>query len=156
MSIFKADTQSAPPRRSAPFEQEPGYYEPAGLWFYGNVRLLQSSLFYVPASLGPPTHLPRILDEIERDAEHHVLNSRTLVCGIHQAAHMRAAIVPLRWRSPRIVVLSRGFHFHLGKELTNEPFLSATLWRDRWDPKTDLARIIRVRFKRAALCVLRV
>jgi DNA processing protein len=61
------------------------------------------------------------------------------VTGIHSAAHMRAAIVPLRWGAPRILVLSGGFHYHLGENLDQEPFRSARLWRYAWDPLTDLA-----------------
>lgn len=127
------------PRRSAPYDVEPGYYEPGGLWLYGNVRLLQAKLAYAPAAGGPPVHRPRELEALEREAEEHVLASRVLVCGIHNAAHQRVAVVPLRWGSPRIVVLSGGFHHHLGKDLKDEPFRAARLWRYQWDPKTDLA-----------------
>ena len=55
------------------------------------------------------------------------------------ALYRRAAIVPLRWGSPRIVVLSGGIRFHLGHDLSHEPFRAARLWRYRWDPATDLA-----------------
>jgi len=131
--------KETPPRRTAPFNQEPGFYEPAGLWFYGNIRLLGAELSYVRRTLGSLDSSPRELDEIEREAETLVLQNRVLVCGIHNIPQMRAAIVPLRWGCPRIVVLSGGFQFHLGENLDQEPFLSATLWRDRWDPRTDLA-----------------
>jgi hypothetical protein len=125
--------------RSAPYEEEPGYYEPAGLWLYGNVRLLQSSLAYIASASGPEVHRPAQLDAIEREAEELVLSSKTLVCGIHSAAHMRAAVVPLRWGSPRILILSGGFRHHLGEDLKQEPFRTARLWRYQWDAKTDLA-----------------
>ena len=128
-----------PPRRSAPYEVEPGYYEAGCLWFYGNTRLLHGALACVPATFGPELHRPRELDAIEREAESLVLDSKILVCGIHSAAHQRAAVVPLRWGAPRIVVLSGGFHHHLGKDLKNEPFRAARLWRYQWDPRTDLA-----------------
>ena len=45
----------------------------------------------------------------------------------------------LRWGSPEVVVISGGFKFHLGDDLSREPFLSATLWRERWESRTDLA-----------------
>lgn len=118
---------------------KPTYCPEAGLWVYGNVRLLESSLVYIPAALGPDVHLPRELEELEREAEFHVLESRTLVCGIHSAAHKRIAVVPLRWGSPRIVVLSGGFCHHLGQSLDQEPFRTARLWRYVWDPLTDMA-----------------
>lgn len=127
------------PRRTAPFDQEPGFYESAGLWLYGNARLLHGKLAHVPTALGPPGHLPSQLEEIDRESEKLVLNGQILVCGIHSPAHQRAAIVPLRWGSPRIVIFSGGFHFHLGKDLGEEPFRAARLWRYAWDPLTDLA-----------------
>ena len=67
------------------------------------------------------------------------MDGKVLVCGIHSPAHQRVAVVPLRWGSPRIVVLSGGFFHHLGADLREEPFRSARLWRYAWDPSTDLA-----------------
>lgn len=129
---------TAPPRRSAPFDQEPGFYEPAGLWLYGNVRLLEGKLAHVEEALGEPDHLPSELDAIERKAEELVLNGCVLVTGIHNPAHQRAAIVPLRWGAPRILVLSGGFKHHLGPGLKDEPFRAARLWRYQFDERTDL------------------
>lgn len=60
-------------------------------------------------------------------------------CGIHSPAHQNAAVVPLRWGSPRILVLSGGFRYHFGKDLMDEPFRVARLYRFGWDPVTDLA-----------------
>lgn len=139
LSTQRTGVMPVRPRRSAPFEVEPGFYEPAGLWFYGNIRLLEASLAYIPRSLGYVEQTASELDAIEQEAEYRVLHSTILVCGIHNAAQMRAAIVPLRWGCPRIVVFSGGFQFHLGKDLSQEPFLSATLWRECWDARTDLA-----------------
>lgn len=68
-----------------------------------------------------------------------MLEGGTLVCGVHGPAHRRAAVVPLRWGGPRIVVFSGGFRFHLGEDLADEPFPAARLWRRAWDPGTDLA-----------------
>lgn len=129
----------APPRRTAPFDQEPGYCESSGLWLYGNARLLDGALACVIEACGLNIHRPRELDAIEQAAEMLVLDSKVLVCGIHSPAHQRAAVVPLRWGAPRIVVLSGGFNYHLGKDLKDEPFRAARLWRYQWDPKTDLA-----------------
>lgn len=128
-----------PPRRTAPFDVEPGYYEPGALWLYGNVRLFAGTLACVERAAGPNTHRARDFDIIELEAEKHVLESRVLVCGVHSPAHQRAAVVPLRWGAPRIVVLSGGFKHHLGPDLKDEPFRSARLWRYQFDPKTDLA-----------------
>ena len=131
--------RETPPRRTAPFNAEPGFYEPAGLWLYGNIRLLDGPLAYVKRTIGALDSRPSELDEIERETENLVLQSRILVCGVHNIPQMRSAIVPLRWGSPRIVVFSGGFKFHLGDDLVREPFLSATLWRERWVSRTDLA-----------------
>lgn len=127
-----------PPRRTARFEDEPGFCESAKLWLYGNSRLTQADLAYVPEAQGAE-HLPHVLEEIERTAEQLVLAGKVLVCGVHSAAHQRVALVPLRWGAPRILVFSGGFLKHLGKDLRDEPFRAARLWRYQWDAKTDLA-----------------
>lgn len=128
----------APPRRSAPYEEEPGYFEPGGLWMYGNSRLLDGRLVYIAGACGPNHHPPSELDAMERQAEEVVLAGQCLVCGVHNAAHQRAAVVPLRWGAPRIVVVSGGFRFHLGPDLKQEPFRAARLWRYEFDARTDL------------------
>ena len=51
---FKPDDGA--PRRTAPYEQEPGYYALGRLWLHGNVRLMDCPLAYVGRALGPPTH----------------------------------------------------------------------------------------------------
>lgn len=128
----------APPHRTAPYDVEPGYFEPGGLWLYGNFRLLDGRLACVSAASGPNRHRPGELDAIEHEAEELVLSSRILVCGIHNDAHQRAAAVPLRWGAPRIVVVSGGFYYHLGIDLKDELFRAARLWRYQFDPKTDM------------------
>ncbi len=140
--------REAPPRRTAPYDVEPGFFEPAGLWLYGNFRLFDSRLAYVPTAAGPNRHLPRELDAIEREAEELVLNSQTLVCGVHSPAHQRSAVVPLRWGAPRIVVVSGGFYHHLGNDLKDEPFREARLWRYCFDPMTDLVISRRAPYKK--------
>lgn len=127
-----------PPRRSAPFDVEPGFYPDAGLWLYGNARRLGASLASIERALGQPHHTPDDLCQIERETEQAVLEGRIVVTGIHSPAHQRAAIVPLRWGAPRILVLSGGFHAHLGPDLKEEPFRAARLWRYQFDAKTDL------------------
>lgn len=127
------------PTRSAPFTDEPGFYEPAGLWLYGNVRLLHNPLATVSEALKNPYPGTSELMHIESEAERLVLDRFTLVCGVHNLAQQRASTVPLRWGSPRIVVFSGGFHHHLGPDLDQEPFRVARLWRFSWDPLTDLA-----------------
>lgn len=128
-----------PPRRTMPFHIEPGFYEDGEVWLYGNARILQGHLAFVGGSIGPNHHSIAELNAIEAEAERHVLNSKVLVCGIHSPAHQRAAVVPLRWGSPRVLVLSGGFHYHFGENLDQEPFRAARLWRYQWDPLTDLA-----------------
>lgn len=134
-----ATAEQMPIRRTAPYDEEPGYYAPGKLWLYGNVKLLHAKLVHVPAACGQRSPTACQLDRIEAEAEQLVLSGKVLVCGIHGSAHQRAAVVPLRWGSPRIVVMSGGFKFHLGNDLTQEPFRVARLWRYQWDPRTDLA-----------------
>lgn len=123
--------------RSAPFESEPGYYEPARLWLYGNVRLLGAQLAAVQMDPDQLSLTPAQMDGIERQAERLVLDGHALVTGIHNGAHQRAAVVPLRWGAPRVLVLSGGFYHHLGKDLKEEPFRTARLWRYQFDAHID-------------------
>ena len=127
-----------PPRRSAPFDQEPGFYPDAKLWLYGNVRLLGGPIAHFSGALGEPRQTPSQLDALEPQAEALVLAGKILVTGIHNAAHQRVAVVPLRWGAPRILVFSGGFYHHLGQKLTDEPFRAARLWRYQFDARTDL------------------
>lgn len=131
--------KSNPPRRSTPFDQHPGFYEPAGLWLHGNAHLLDGDLACVSETFGSPPQDTEACELIERIAERFVREGRILVTGVHGLAHQRAAIVPLRWGAPRIVVLSGGFFYHLGDDLKREPFRAARLWRYEFDPRTDLA-----------------
>jgi hypothetical protein len=126
------------PKRTAPYNEEPGYYVQGQLWLYGNVRLMDGRLACVERACGPPTHSEDELDLVAREAEDLVLNGKILVCGIHNPAHQRAAVVPLRWGSPRVLILSGGFYFHLGEYLKEEPFRAARLWRYQFDKHTDL------------------
>jgi len=126
-------------RRCTRYEDEPSYYEAGGLWLYGNVRLLHGKLACVESAMGNRPWDCGALDDIEREAERRVLNTEILVCGVHNEAHRRAAVVPLRWGAPRVVVFSGGIRFHLGSDLRDEPFRAGRLWRYQWDPKTDLA-----------------
>lgn len=79
------------------------------------------------------------LASCEQEAEGIVLTGRVLVCGVHNEFHQRAAVVPLRWGAPRIIVFSGGFQHHLGADLDQEPFRAARLWRYAWDATSDLA-----------------
>ncbi|MHB8636740.1 MAG: hypothetical protein ACYC96_09740, partial [Fimbriimonadaceae bacterium] len=116
-----------PPPRVSPYNVEPGYYVSGGIWLYGNVRLLQTTLSYVDGAAGPNRHTSRQLSAVETEAEQIVFDGRILVCGIHSEAHRRASVVPLRWGAPRIIVLSGGFRYHLGADLKDEPFRLARL-----------------------------
>lgn len=134
---FRRNQQT--PKRTAPYDVEPGFWEPGQLWLYGNFRLLDAKLAVVEATLGQPDHTPKELEAIEQEAERIVLDGKILVCGVHSPAHQRAAVVPLRYGAPRILIFSGGFYHHLGENLREEPFRIARLWRYEWDAKTDLA-----------------
>ncbi|MBI5705465.1 MAG: hypothetical protein HZC36_00575 [Armatimonadetes bacterium] len=108
---------------------------PAALFFYGNMRLLEGRTFSVLSSNHGDSEA---LNRIERLAESGVLNSEILVTGHNRAEYMRAAVVPLRWGSPRILCLDRGLIPALGETLSEEPFAAARLWRYKFDPTTDL------------------
>lgn len=127
-------SERAMPLRSAPF-----FDRNLGLWLYGNVNLLSAKLVHFVPACSNRWPLRRELEALECQVEKQVVNGAILVCGIHNGAHRRSAVVPLRWGAPRIVVFSGGFQYHLGPELNQEPFRVARLWRYGWDPKTDLA-----------------
>jgi len=110
--------------------------DPPGLLFlYGNARLLQSPTFTVLSSRksGPDAR-----QEMEKLTEAGVLSHEILVTGHDTPEYRSAAIVPLRWGAPRILVLDNGMFHALGEDLNQEPFQAARLWRYQFDPKTDL------------------
>ena len=109
---------------------------PGVLFLYGNTRLLAAPTFAVLGSRGTP---PAGLDLIDSLAEEGVLGGETLVTGHDRPEYQRSAIVPLRWGSPRVLVLDRGLFQVLGKDLRDEAFRAARLWRYEFDPVSDLA-----------------
>jgi DNA processing protein len=109
---------------------------PGVLFLYGNSRLLEARTFCVLSSRDTPNEG---LDLIERTVEQGVLDGRVLVSGHDTPEYQRAAVVPLRWGAPRVLVLDQGFFQVFGENLDDEPFRAARLWRYKFDPKTDLA-----------------
>lgn len=130
VSLVTAADAHYPVRVEAMDPQPPGV-----LFFYGNAKLLQSRTFSVLASRATP---PRVLDRMEERVEAGVLDAEVLVCGHDRPEYQRAAVVPLRWGSPRLLCLDRGLFEALGDELRDEPFRAARLWRYQFDPGTDL------------------
>jgi DNA processing protein len=108
---------------------------PGVLFLYGNARLLEARTFCVLGSRGT---LPADLDLIERLTEEGVLEGEVLVAGHDRLEYQRAAVVPLRWGSPRVLCLDRGLFNVLGDDLRDEAFRAARLWRYEFDPTTDL------------------
>lgn len=119
------------PRQIESFDPDP----PGALFLYGNTRLLSMPTFAVMASRGGG---PMVLDRIESLTQEGVLASEVTVSGHDRPEYQRAAVVPLRWGAPRILVLDRGLFPALGEDLEQEPFAGARLWRYRFDPQTDL------------------
>jgi DNA processing protein len=109
---------------------------PGVIYVYGCARLLDRPTFGVFSSRGSS---PEALNVIEQFADDGVLEGRVLVSGHDTPEYQRAAVVPLRWGAPRILVLDRGFVAALGEDLRDEPFRTARLWRRNFDPATDLA-----------------
>ena len=109
---------------------------PGVLFLYGNTRLLAAPTFAV---LGSRNTTSAGLDSIDRLTEEGVLAGETLVTGHDRPEYQRSAIVPLRWGAPRILALDRGLFQVLGKDLKDEAFRAARLWRYEFDPATDLA-----------------
>lgn len=109
----------------------PGY-----LFLYGNERLLENPTFCVLASRDATE---KDLSRAARLVEEQTLAGKTLVTGADTKPYQRAALVPLRWGAPRIVVLDRGLVQALGQNLDRELFSAARVWRQRFDPEMDLA-----------------
>lgn len=109
---------------------------PGLVYLYGNLALLERETVSVVSSRNPPFGT---LDLMERAAEQHVMAGKVLVSSHDTEPYQRAAVVPLRWGAPRIMVLDSGLFDCLGPELRDEPFAAARLWRFQFDPRTDLA-----------------
>ncbi|MEI7576380.1 MAG: hypothetical protein WCK51_05765 [Armatimonadota bacterium] len=107
------------------------------LYMYGNLKLLASDRFTLP--------IP-VLEEVTRQdtLEIHVpvaaeiLKGRTLVTGVYSLLHDQAAVLPLRWGAPRILVLTSGFLESLGAKLDQELTPLSRRWWYEFDPLTDL------------------
>lgn len=110
-------------------------HPPGLLFLYGNQKLLNSPTFSVMSSRKSPLAAKDLVDQL---AEAGVMNGETLVAGHDTPEYQRAAIVPLRWGAPRILVLDIGMFAALGDNLEEEPFRAARLWRYKFDPHTDL------------------
>jgi DNA processing protein len=108
---------------------------PEILYLYGNTRLLDGKTFCVLSSRNT---MPADLNLIEQLAEKGILEAEILVTGHDRPEYQRSAVVPLRWGSPRILCLDRGFFDVLGPDLKREAFRTARLWRYEFDPTTDL------------------
>lgn len=109
---------------------------PGVLYYYGNHRLLSGPTFAVLASRKAP---PVALAAIEQLTEERVLQGQILVSGHNTPEYRQSAVVPLRYGSPRVLVLDRELFDALGDDLHQEPFAAARLWRHEFDPKTDFA-----------------
>lgn len=107
------------------------------LYMYGNLKLLASDRFTLPISVLDQVTRQDILDvHVPLAAE--ILKGRTLVTGVHSPLHDQAAVLPLRWGAPRILVLTSGFLQSLGPNLDQELTLLSRRWRYEFDPLTDL------------------
>ncbi|HWP31408.1 MAG TPA: DNA-processing protein DprA [Fimbriimonadales bacterium] len=126
-------TQRSPiyPRRLEGFCQPPPVY----VFLYGNYAALEGKTFCVLASRDASEEE---LAKVEKSVEAGVLEPMNLVSGANTNVYRRAAVVPLRWGAPRILVLDRGLFAALGDGLDREPFTAARLWRYRFDPSVDL------------------
>lgn len=109
---------------------------PGLLFLYGNLSLLERQTFSVLASRGTT---PAGVDLIEKLTEDAVLAGEIPVSGHDRPEYQRAALVPLRWGTPRILAFDRGLFTVLGPDLKEEPFRAARLWRYSFDARTDLA-----------------
>jgi hypothetical protein len=120
-------------------QAKPTFLESLGLWVYGNPRLLTSKRTHVNKVCTGNENNPQDLIDIAIETNRLVFDGFVIVSGIHNRLHRQSALVPLRWGSPRILVISGGFTHYFGDDFGEEPFPLARRWRDRWDPRVDLA-----------------
>lgn len=109
---------------------------PTILYAHGNIDLLDRQLFSIMSSRNSK---PIALNMIESLTHEGIKNGEVLLSGHSTPEYQRAAVVPLRWGTPRMLVLDRGLFKAMGDELSQEPFGAARLWRYQFDPNTDLA-----------------
>lgn len=129
-SVITASDAHYPTRLEELDERAPGV-----LFVYGNTQLLSATTFSVLMSRNAPEAALSLSEQI---VEEGVFRAWTLVSGHDTPEYRRSAVVPLRWGAPRILVLDRGFFQVLGRDLRNEPFREARLWRSEFDATTDL------------------
>jgi DNA processing protein len=109
---------------------------PAVLYTYGNAPLLERNLFAIMSSRNSSLAALSTIESLTQEA---VRKGEILVSGHSTPEYQRAAVVPLRWGAPRVLVLDRGLFKAMGEELSQEPFGAARLWRYEFDPNLDLA-----------------
>lgn len=88
-----------------------------------------------------PTH--DRMNDLERRVEEAVLNGKIVVISTDLPPRVfeRSGVVPLRWGSPRIIVVGKGWRGSRVKKSVfagEEPVPCWKLWRYKWDGSTDL------------------
>lgn len=130
VALLTANSPLYPERIRAFMSSPPGF-----VFAYGNLEVLRQRTFCIACSRDVE---PKVLEVVEQAVEEGVLRGEVLVTGANTDAYRRGAVVPLRWGSPRVLVLDRGLFRALGDSLTDEPFSVARLWRYNFDPTVDL------------------
>ncbi len=123
---------AAYPSRLEDLDSDP----PGAFYVYGNHKLLESKTKCILSSRKTSEKGLQLIDKL---AEESVLQGEVLVSGHDTLEYQKAAVVPLRWGAPRVLVLDCGFFKALGEDLSSEPFRTARLWRYQFDSKTDCA-----------------
>ncbi len=114
-------------------------------YIYGNTQLLGSSRLACCESVFKHQEhqlTKRDIEEIEEEAiDLVVYEHKILVTGIHNHAHQVASCIPLRFGSPRILILDfdpRILWVGKAEDDLPELFSPAILWRYWFDPLVDL------------------
>lgn len=112
---------------------------------YGNTQLLSSSRLACCESVfihqGHQLSKTEIKEIEEEATELVVFEHKILVTGIHNHAHQVASCIPLRFGSPRILILDfdpRVLWIGKAEDDLPELFSPAILWRYWFDPLVDL------------------
>lgn len=128
---FTTISDASYPHQILEFDEDP----PTVFYLYGNSSLLNKDNFTVLSSRNSNYDT---LNQIQKYTTDYIHRGKILVCGHNTPEYQAAAVISLRYASPRILVLDRGLFTALGENLDQELFDVARIWRYEFDPHVDL------------------
>ncbi len=109
---------------------------PCFLYLYGNKKLLQSDTFSILSSRKSPEFIHHHISSLTKEA---ILNGENLVTSGTAPSYSPSYITALKMGSPKIIILDTGFFVAFGLDGKQEINPTFKIWREEFDPITDLA-----------------